>query len=616
MDKTTRDVHVLFVHGVGQHSRLSALLQAYQSLRADPRSSEVPSREENPIPEWRLEEFVDASGQGATPRLKLTNDAGNAVHLYEVNYSSLAGVVRGNQPLDLTALFVGFDLAVSVARVRLEQQPPARTGIDHVALARTLQKLCGVIVAATVPVLGIPSLVFRRFTHNWVAVFTRFFEDIATFALDTNGSALINAHFDRTVKSIVESPPFDRDLEAGHRDEFLIAAHSLGSVVAHNYLVRHLSGKNALRRPDKLLTYGSPIGLVCWLWLLVDFEAIDFRRPNPTGYFSWQSVQLTSPGTGTAPMLWINVLNHLDPIATAFPEAYMALSRTPQHNRAGLEGQRIHHRFIDTGDLPGAAHTAYFGDRDGFIDLLARMAGLRKGAPLDVPHLADRSAAQHWRHAAAALLWLRWLAWGAGLVLIAAYLGAAAWLLDSKWALWMLPLFCVPAWTLGSLAFFQRLIFSKPTKRTSIQAIESLPWRDPSCRPHRMRQQWRAGLGAPWPEARERAFVLAPGPGFWRKLWLSVLSFVPTLVALLLPLLAMYAASPNRPIGAQRLADNPLSIFSGALALFTGYLMAFAFSEFARHWREALRIATTSDAASPGAGADNPGSPAPTQPPG
>lgn len=595
--KKTRNMHVLFVHGVGQHSRLSALLQAYQSLRADRRSHEVPVAYENPIPEWRLKEFVDASGQGVTPRLELDNDAGQRCILYEVNYSSLAGVVRGNHPLDLTRLFVGLDLALNVARVRLEREPPRRgrsdggLDIDHVALARTAQKLAGVLVAATVPILGIPSLAFRRFTQNVVGLFIRFFEDVATFALDINGQALISAHFDRTVRSIVESGSFGPDLAIEERDLFFIAAHSLGSVVAHNYLVRQFSGKGGGPCPDKLLTFGSPIGLVCWMWLLIDFEAMDFARPNPDGYFAWQKVD--APSATAAPLLWINVLNHLDPIATAFPDEHMALARSLADNRQTLEGQRIHHCFIDTKDREGVAHMSYFDDREGFVKLLARMAGLLPGAALDVAGLADRTAAQHWQQASRRLGDFRQRGWAFGLLMIAGYLGLAAWLTGSLVAWLFLPVLCWPAGTIGVLAFFQRLTYSRPTKRTSIQAINALPWRDPSSKPHRMRQNWREWRSGPWSEERERKFVMAPDAGAVPKLLLSAISFLPSLAVMLAPVLAALAASAD-PAAAvrERLLAQPLLIGAGALALFTLYSMAFAVSEFALHWRTIIETAT------------------------
>src|SRR5258706_362186 len=120
-----------------------------------------------------------------------------------------------------------------------------------------------------------------------VATFTRFFEDIATFAMDKNGEQLISAHVDRTVQNIVSGPLFSPPTNNNKEDTFVIAAHSLGAIVAHNYLVRQW-GLGGRLVPTKLLTFGSPIGLVCWLWLFLDFPSFQFST-GPIGdhYFCW-----------------------------------------------------------------------------------------------------------------------------------------------------------------------------------------------------------------------------------------------------------------------------------------------------------------------------------------
>jgi hypothetical protein len=581
-------MHVLFVHGVGMHSRLSSLLQAYQALRSDTRSHEAPIGLEDPIPGWHLEQFADSDSDGPTPRLKLAN-AGEttAVYLYEVNYSALAGVVRGNQPLDLTALFVGFDLAVNIARARLAGEPPARQGasdIDHGALALIAQKLGGVFVAATVPILGIPSLVFRRFTQSLVAVFSRFFEDIATFALDMNGTALISAHVDRTVCSIVESGLF-KGADADHsRDRLVFVAHSLGTVVAHSHIVRHRFANNPGCLPDRMLSFGAPIGLVSWLWRFLDFEAMDFQRPIESRYFTWNP--LPAPPVEPPTMLWINVVNQLDPIATAFAADDVMLSQSGPQNRASLAGGRIHQRFIDTGDMAGAAHTAYFHDRSGFLEILSRIAGLRVGRPEAVidPDTGGRTAQQHWRETAAHLAMLRRLWWALGLAAIALYLGGVAWLSGHWIVLALLPVFAYPPATIGTLAFFQRLICSRPTKRTSIVAIEQLPWHDLRAKPHRLRQAWRRPMT---PEA-ERDYVMAAASGPTKKVAMWLASFAPTLFAMLLPF-AVAARSADDPHRLwQQFIAHPGLTGAAALQLFTAYLVAFTISEFVAHWRNAV----------------------------
>ena len=602
-----RNVHVLFVHGVGTHSRLSALLQAYQALRANIRSPEAPSGYEDPIPEWRLREFDDGAGAPATPRLKLALDATTpggteAIYLYEVNYSALAGVIRANQPIDLTGLFVGFDLAVNVARARLEENPVAsragdRFDIDDSALALTVQKLSGVFVAATVPILGIPSLIFSRFTKNIVAVFTRFFEDIATFALDMNGEGLISAHVDRTVQSIFASKQFKAGDDEYERDILVIAAHSLGTIVTHSYLVRHGSG-DGQNLPAKILTFGSPIGLVCWLWLFLDFKGMDFKRRDPEAshYFTWKP--LNRPSRAQPVIQWINVVNHLDPIATAFPLDYVDLAHTPKENAAGLSGGCVHQRFINTGSSAGSAHTAYFEDRHGFLEILGRLCGLRAGPPEEIlnPETVTndrrlptgRRAAGHWAEVYGGLTKLRLIALLVGWLAIGIYLAILAYAWRSPVPMISILLFAWPPLTVGTLAFFQRLICSRPTKRTSSDAIEALPW-DWQSAPHRIRQIFRRDRSL----EEEREYVLASAPGLMSKIGMWLISFAPSLVAMLLPVFMAMCFVDTSDSARQFFGEHWKLLIPAMLALFMIYMMAFAVRQFATHWRTAVVQATS-----------------------
>lgn len=596
--RRSRNVHVLFVHGVGMHSRLSSLLQAYQSLRANLRSTEAPISYEDPLAGWRVAEFDDGAGGTASPRLTLTTPGETgAVYLYEVNYSALAGVIRRNQPLDLTALFVGFDLAVNVARDRLRSRPPprprpdARFDIDDVAMALTVQKLAGVFVAATVPILGVPSLVFRRFTSTVIGVFTRFFEDIATFALDMNGEALISAHIDRTVQGIVESPSFLAAGEGFDRDSLVIAAHSLGTVVTHAYLVRNRTRRERL--PDRLLTFGSPIGVVWWLWMFLDFNEMDAGMPNDLRYFTWNA--LPPPAVNPGTFLWINVVNHLDPIASAFPLDCVCVTQTPAQNAGSLAGGQVHQRYIRTGSSPGSAHTAYFDDRGGFLEILGRMCGLRAEPPEDVrnpdgqpPDAQARARALHWQQSLAALARLRLQWWAGGIAAIAVYLGGIGWLCKSWLPLLFLPLYVWPAATIGSIAFFQRLLHGRPTKRTSVESIAGLPWDDIRAKPHRMRQDWRGAFT----HEQEREFVLSRRTGFVKRWSKWLLSFVPSLAAMALPLAATVVFAPHGRAGWAELTSRFGLAGPLMLATFTFYLIAFAISEFTLHWRHVIELAT------------------------
>lgn len=541
---------------------------------------------ENPFPGWRLAE-VDT----LAPRLKLEPLAAGprdtqAVYLYEVNYSALAGVVRANQPIDITGLFVGFDLAINVSRERLRINPPglATAGhfaLDHELLAATLQRISTVFVAATVPILGIPSLIFRAYTRSYVATFTRFFEDIATFALDKNGEELVSRHVDRIIDRI------HLDDERFHyaEDEFVIAAHSLGTIVAHNYILRRPA-----MRPNRLLTYGSPIGLICWTWLLLDFPRLDFDPgldfnvpdepydPNKRDdkYFCWDSVPEDKTPIASNPMQWINIVNHLDPIATAFPIDFVNLNHSPAESAGTVLGGHVHHRFIKTGGAfsAGASHTQYF-EADDFREILSRMAGLRVEKPEEV---GKTPAKEDWSRMARDLRRIEDAVWLAGLCALGAYLYVIASVYESKAPYVFLLYFLWAPLVIGTLASFQRFFFGWPTKRTADRRIDSLPAWDWASFPYR----WRRKLLWFWePNPREmKSSILTKIPAL-------VLSFVPTAILMLAP---AYAAYVDRP-----LCRSPLELIWdnkwGALftfALFMIYIVAFAISEFAKHWRVAL----------------------------
>lgn len=597
--ETPRSIHVLFVHGVGAHSRLSSLLQPWQSLRANTRNPETPIEDEDLNPDWRLQAFDDGA---ATPYLKMHRpDAGfgetKTIYFYEVNYSELAGVVRANHPLDLTQLFVGLDLAVNVARSRLKDHEPRKPqgdyAPDHAGLARAVQRLAGVLVAATVPILGLPSLFFRKYTRTVVATFTRFFEDVATLALDRNGEQLISAHVDQTVQAIVKSDRYSRYESYGYApDRLVIAAHSLGTVITHSYLVRH--GVKGDCYPSTVLTFGSPIGLVCWLWLFLDFKGMDFATPWGAGkgeeanarYFTWKRVVRGSEVPAPPAIEWINVVNHLDPIATAFPPDYVNLAQTPEENGKLLRGGGINHRFIDTGASAASAHTSYFDDRHGFLKTLSRFAGLN---PDPEPRLAAAEAAEaaraHWKKGADDLFRLRWLSWLAGFVLIAVYVGAIARASGNWWILGLLaPLGYLPL-LIGTLAFCQRFLCSKPTKRNSSTAIRRLPWADLASFPHRLRQVFRRQS-----EDEEQDEVMGPGPDWLGKGWMWLASFAPSLVLMLLPLLALWPLDGFDAVWG--LVGRHWKWIPAAVVVFMLYVIAFAISEFVAQWRAALGAAT------------------------
>lgn len=609
--RNPKHIHVLFVHGVGTHSHLSSLLQAYQALRSNIRSPEAPVDFENPFPDWTLSALDTAIPQLQLKPLVASPGDTQAVYFYEINYSALAGVLRRNQSLDITSLFVGFDLAVNVSRERLRinaaTQPPAGAlQLNHEHLAATLQKLASVFVAATVPILGIPSLLFRTYTRGIVATFTRFFEDIATFALDRNGGELINKHVDHTIERIHTAPHFHGEDDTYDRDEFVIAAHSLGTIVAHSYLVRC---QDYAALPRKLLTFGSPIGLICWTWLLLDFPRMRFdpnaefnlpgdpydpdKRDEP--YFWWQPLPKTT-GASSVPLQWINVVNHLDPIATAFPIEYVNLDEIPPEAAARLKGGIVHQRYIRTGGVlsAGASHTQYFESED-FKEILSRMAGLRTDPPEAVgapPVSAD------WSRTARDLRWLQDGLRLAGFVFIFSYLHVIARAYESWVPYVFLLLFMWPPLIVSALAFFQRLFFGWPTKRTSGRRIDLLPWNDWFALPYWLRRKWvalgnlfPATWGARWtafwePDPRSTKSTLG------QKLPLWTVSFLPSTVLMLTPAFAAYCHAEDSTNPFALIWDSPVSGIL-VVALFMLYIVAFAVSEFAQHWRDAVIWCTT-----------------------
>lgn len=601
--KRPRHVHVLFVHGVGRHPRLSALLRAYQGFRSDLLSTEAPSAREDLIPEWKLEEFSD---DPAAPHIKLSptklrGQQPKAVHLYEVNYSSLSGVIRENQPLDITRLFVGLDLAVNVVRQRMPEPQPAPPGPlaasanptgdrfnpDHAALAHYVQKLTGVLVACSVPILSLPTKLLHNYTETFVTDFTRFFEDVATLALDNSAQELIQGHVDQTIKNVLKIGKFDRQ-----HDEFVIVAHSLGSIVAHTYLLNHWSKTgNAHVVPSRLLTYGSPIGLICWMWLFLDFPGFRFDPKRPTGrnYFCWDP----APGVPKdiskrrKPVQWINVVNHLDPIAAAFPQEYVDLTHPPGKPLPGLQGGKVEHRYVKTGGVfsAGFAHTAYATKSKEFQDILGRMAYLHDGNPLAPAEPSTESIGNHWKRTMRDLMRLRAATWFAGLVAIGVYLTWITNLFNEPGVMILLPLYAWPPATIATLALFQRMTYGKSTKRTGKEKVLNLSWFDLASLPYRLR--YFIGLG----HRSDKAKLLRPG---WLSEFLtSLVAIIPTLAIMAVPiLLAREWTGEGRGLG-ELVTNNPLTVVS-LVGIFFLYLVLFAISEFVTQWR-ALVVELTRD---------------------
>lgn len=570
-------VHLLMVHGVGGHDHLSHLLRTYQSFRANLTSVEAPIEGEDLIPGWRLAQFEE----GATPpvltlepREQPMPGTVGRVCVYEVNYSGLAGVIRRSQPLDLTRLFLGLDLAICAARQRRRTAAPTPFGGDNAELARCLQRVAGVLTAGTVPIIGLPALLFKNYIGTFIAWFTRFFDDVATFVLDKNGEQLISAHLDRTMAII------DRGFTAG--DRLVVAAHSLGSVVVHNYVVRQwTAGKS--RIPDTVVTFGSPIGLLAWIWLFLDFENMDFnRRISGDHYFCWNPV---SNGTAARPPVsWINIVNCVDPIATAFPVEALDLSSTNATIASALNGGTIEHRFFGRAMVGsvGASHGEYLNDKSGFLKILLRASGLESGRPQAVE--GTRTSAQHWSATDSVLRATQWLLFAVAMAGIAGYCALVARVFQDQHAFWFMPIFLWPMLTIGTLAFFQRLMLGGPTKRITSALIRETSWLDIVSFPYRLRERILRSQ-----EIDADVDPMAASPGYVTRLIVNAISFAPTMAAMAIPVVGMCWWTGRWP--AWRHAGTHLwsSLTLVALVLFMVYVTFCALHELVRMWRRVVR---------------------------
>jgi hypothetical protein len=587
--RTAPAVHLLMVHGVGTHARLANVLRTYQTLRANLTSAEAPTTAEDRIPGWRLAAFDEAAAlpflelasplDPQTGRAKPTTQAEH-VYLYEVNYATFAGVVRRNHKLDLTSLLLGLDLAIVMARGRARAVTASVLGGDTATLGRILQRVAQTLAACTAPIIGVPSLLFRRYLGTFVGVYTRFLEDVATYVVDKSGEDLIEAHFDQTVTQIAGN------MLGG--DRLVIAAHSLGSVVTHNFLVRNWRSSEH-RLPDRVVTFGSPIGLLVWVWLLLDFYDMNFSRPVAPGdrYFSWTPVP--SPGSHQREIAWTNAVNLGDPLATLFPLAAVDLGAGGAVAAAGLVGGAIQHRFFGRAAVASVAgaHTAYLDDKAGFVELLLRAAELAPGTPDDVTDARDADG--HWRDTCDIVTRTQRVMSLGVVLFIIAYIVLIVRITGDWRAIWFVPAFAWPAATIGGLALFQRLMFGGPTKRVLPDDILELKPTDVAGAAYRFREQLRKLFG------RSRKLdPMAPGPGhefrtFARRTSGSIASFIPTAIAMTAPVLLIPVIlgealpSPRWQFGAS--VDLALG-----LALFMGYVMCCAGHELLRCWLDVMAV--------------------------
>ena len=485
-------------------------------------------------------------------------------------------MIRANHRLDLTTLFVGLDVAICSARQK--QEPDRLTTMfpgKPAAVARSLQRVSGVMAAATGPLLGAPSLLLSRYGRNFLAAFTRFFEDVATYALDKSGEELISEHLDRVVQNIRNSDQFAA-AGGGIQNDFVMAGHSLGSVVTHSYLVRHW--QDAML-PGTVVTFGSPIGMITWLWLFLDFADFDFRQWREVNtYFCWSPIANTAGPL--KPVRWINVINCLDPIASAFPDQAADFSRSPAELQRDLWNGGVIHRYCGPAKFTatGRAHTEYLHDREGFLEILQRAAGLQREPAEGV---AGNDRAQHWLGTARVLGRVRVVAW------LTAVAFAVGLLRHRRVALRDWRVVAVGRCLRGA---------GDHRGRPGVRATPVFR------RPHQAdhaRNHHLAALGfrlAPLsPQADRRGHA---GDGFsggrstmasrqrhrpWRHLITKFVAFAPTIAAMLLPGVVGFMITGHGPV--RRMAWSAYLI---PLIVFVIYVMACAVFELVSAWRSVL----------------------------
>ncbi|MBI3043736.1 MAG: hypothetical protein HYY78_13030 [Betaproteobacteria bacterium] len=147
--------------------------------------------------------------------------------------------------------------------------------------------------------------------------------------------------------------------------------------------------------------------------------------------------------------------------------------------------------------------------------------------------------------------------------------------------LFLLSIYAWPPVTIAVLTGFQRFFFGGPTKRTYVDRIDSLPWRDLAAFPYRLRRWIGLGRGNPPP--------MAPGPGLIYRVVMPLVSFLPTAAAMLAPVLFAYWFADGQP-GLRSLISDHLLVVGLLFLIFVLYLLSFALSELINHWRAIISI--------------------------
>ena len=283
-------------------------------------------------------------------------------------------------------------------------------------------------------------------------------------------------------------------------------------------------------------------------------------------------------------------MNCVDPIATSFPDDLVDLSVTRQQIRAGLRGGTVAHRFLGkaTWTQVGAAHSEYLNDKQGFIAILLRAAGMDPSPPEAVSDARTRD--EHRKATLSLLGWVQLGLFAIALVAVAAYCFLVGRAFHDVRTVWFAAAFVWPALTIGVLAFFQRLMFGGQTKRIAPAILSRLHWFDLASFPYRVRLAVATVLGR-----TGDIDPMKPGPGRLIRTLATVVSFGPTLALMSVPVAGAAWLTDHWPSWSE--IWSRLWTFSSLLALvaFMAYVVACAGFEFVRTWREVVRHLATPD---------------------
>jgi hypothetical protein len=150
--------------------------------------------------------------------------------------------------------------------------------------------------------------------------------------------------------------------------------------------------------------------------------------------------------------------------------------------------------------------------------------------------------------------------------------------------LWFVAPFLFPSVTIGFLTFFQRLFLGGPTKRIPLALVREMAWSDAVSFPYRLRERIMSPFGG------RDVDPMAPSAGYVTRLTINAISFAPTLVLMVIPIIGMAWWSGHWPTLAGVWPALLSARTLGALVFFMVYVVCCALYELTRTWRSVVQI--------------------------